>query len=511
MIFDGCGNLYVGGNITTSFDTSASNILYWSRSNSWSRLSPSGVRNNQNGTNGQVNAIAISGSTVYVGGAFTTVRDVSYVGLSSNYVSSWNTDTQRWTPLGGITSATNGLNNICYAMVYDNCFNLLYVGGNNFTKTSDATGYDLSANNIAAWNPKTRSWWALGSSIGNTNNGITSTRCNALAVTRDTQLYVGGLITVGNNIDRFVPTNNALVWNPSTYTFSVLGGNIKTGLNSFANAMILDSTNTKLYIGGQFTTMTDNLVLYNTNNNGVYDLISNRFNPLGDISFNGLNGIPNVFAMDIYKNILYVAGRFTKASDRTRSNIQCSNIVAYDISNNIWMDIDTPAWGGVNGEVLDMIMDSNSGLLYVVGAFTRVFDSSNTSFNANYMAVYNTINKKWGRLGSTDASNNGTNGIIRKIAFDSENYKLHVGGDFTTVYDISNNALNIRYIGTINTSTNRWSRFDNSRYSALNSNVNTLNYNNLTNDLFVFGNFTTVTNINPLNTYTIERFGTYYF
>ena len=512
LIFDGCGNLFVAGLISTAYDTSASNILYWTPANTWSRLVTDGVKNTQNGTNGQINSIAMVNNKLYIGGAFTTVNDVSFSGLTSNYVSSWDVDSQRWSPLGGTTSATNGLNNTCIAMVYDNCSNLLYIGGNNFTKVSDTTGYDLSANNIAAWNIKTNSWWPLGSSIGFANNGLSAgSKVNALSITKDRQLFIGGTIAGAADNLYNVTARNALIWNPSTYKFSVLGGYSKSGFNTYANAMILDSNNTNLYIGGQFTTMNDGFNEYNTNYNAVYNVSSTGLRLLGDFSNNGLNGIPNVFTMDTNRNILYIGGKFTKASDSSRINVFSPNFVAYDISNNIWLDIDTPSWGGVNGEVFDMIFDGNTGLIYVAGLFTNVYDSSNTNMKVNYMAVYNTNTKKWGRLGSPDASNNGTNGIIRKIAFDDRNNKLYVGGDFTTVYDSVNNTLNIRYIASLSLSTNTWSRFGSSRYNDLNANVVSINYSNISNDLFVFGNFTNVTSITPLNTYSIEKFATFYF
>ena len=94
---------------------------------------------------------------------------------------------------------------------------------------------------------------------------------------------------------------------------------------------------------------------------------------------------------------------------------------------------------------------------------------------------------------------------------DSFTTDLTISAQNSLVYDSSNNSLNIRYIASLSLANNRWLRFGNSRYNELNSTVNSLDYSNITNDLFVFGNFTTVTNINPLNTYTIEKFATYYF
>jgi hypothetical protein len=256
--------------------------------------------------------------------------------------------------------------------------------------------------------------------------------------------------------------------------------------------------------------MNDGFNQYNTNYNSVYNIAAASFKTFGDNNNNGLNGVPNVFVVDTNRNILYIGGKFTKASDANRANVFSPNFVAYDISSNVWLDIDTPAWGGVNAEVLDMKFDGNTGLIYVAGLFTNVFDSSNSNLSVNYMAVYNTNTKRWGRLGA-DSSNNGTNGIVRRIAFDDRNNKLHIGGDFTTVYDGSNGALIIRYIASLNFSTNTWSRFGSSRYNDLNANVTSMNYSNQSNELFVFGNFSTVTAINPLNTYSIEKFATFYF
>jgi hypothetical protein len=63
----------------------------------------------------------------------------------------------------------------------------------------------------------------------------------------------------------------------------------------------------------------------------------------------------------------------------------------------------------------------------------------------------------------------------------------------------------------MNFSTNTWLRLGSARYADLNANVVSMNYSNVLNDLYVFGNFTNVTSLNPLKTYNIENFATYYF
>ena len=77
-------NLYVGGQFTSAGGISASNVAKWD-GNTWSALG--------SGVNGSVGAVAVSGSDLYVAGAFTTAG-----GSNANYVAKWNGSA--WLPLG---------------------------------------------------------------------------------------------------------------------------------------------------------------------------------------------------------------------------------------------------------------------------------------------------------------------------------------------------------------------------------------------------------------------------
>jgi hypothetical protein len=148
--------VYVGGVFTNAGGVSANCIARWNGS-SWSALG-SGVSGVVNNT--WVNAIAVNGTNVYVGGRFTTAGS----GAASN-IAKWNGSS--WSALG------TGMNGYVDAIAVSG--SNVYVGGS-FTSAGGA-----SANRVAKWNGS--SWSALGSGV---NDGV-----YALAV-NGSDVYVGG-------------------------------------------------------------------------------------------------------------------------------------------------------------------------------------------------------------------------------------------------------------------------------------------------------------------------------
>ena len=86
------------------------------------------------GTSGEVYAIAVSGSDVYVGGDFTTAGGVA----NTRHIARWNGST--WSALG---AGTNGEVHAIAVSGSD-----VYVGGH-----FDSAG-GRAANNIAKWTPR---------------------------------------------------------------------------------------------------------------------------------------------------------------------------------------------------------------------------------------------------------------------------------------------------------------------------------------------------------------------
>lgn len=161
--------LYAGGSFTNvndpPFNFPVNHIAMWD-GNNWNPLG-SGVN-----ASGTVNAIAVSGNNVYIGGTFTTAG-----GVTANRVAVWNGAI--WSSLG--TGSANGLNGTVYAVAVNG--NNVYVGG------SFANAGTTVVRGIARWDGAT--WSGLGSGA----TGPSTAEIRALAVAGDGTLYCSGRFT----------------------------------------------------------------------------------------------------------------------------------------------------------------------------------------------------------------------------------------------------------------------------------------------------------------------------
>ncbi len=112
LALDGSGNLYAGGQFTTAGGVSVNHIARWN--GSWSALGAGTV-----GTNGNVYALAVSGSNIYAAGTFTTAGSAS-----ANNIAKWSGS--GWSALG------TGMNALVRALAMDGSGNL-YAGGSFIT------------------------------------------------------------------------------------------------------------------------------------------------------------------------------------------------------------------------------------------------------------------------------------------------------------------------------------------------------------------------------------------
>jgi hypothetical protein len=196
-------NLYAGGAFTTAGGVPANYIAKWDGS-AWSALG-SGM----GGGIPYVFALAVSGSNLYAGGGFTTAG-----GVTANGVAKWNGSA--WSALG------SGMDDWVGALAVSGTN--LYAGGN------FATAGGVAANHIAKWNGS--AWSALGLGM----NGAVY----ALAVS-DADLYAAGVFDKAGE----VTVNYIAKWDGSTW--SALG----SGMDDPVEALAVSGR--KVYAGGYFT------------------------------------------------------------------------------------------------------------------------------------------------------------------------------------------------------------------------------------------------------------------
>ncbi len=183
------------------------------------------------------------------------------------------------------------------------------------------------------------------------------------------------------------------------------------GVNNWIYAVVSDGAG-NIYVGGDFT------AAGTTPANRVAKWNGTTWSALGY----GLNAKVRALAWDSAHNLLYAGGLFQFAC----ANAECgllaplvNNIAKWDGAH--WLALSN----GVNGEV-DALALGNT--LYVGGVFTGYCNDGNCGapMPANHIAQWNGTN--WGAL---LAIANGVDNTVYALAWDSDNSRLYVGGDFT--------------------------------------------------------------------------------
>lgn len=227
-----------------------------------------------------------------------------------------------WNPLG--SGLTNGLNGNTYAVT---TFNGKVIFGGTFT-----TAGGINANNIAAYDPATDSWSALGSGIGG--------EVKALKVFNN-ELYAGGeFLSPGNNIAK---------WNGSSW--QSLGQGTDGGVNGFT------IFNNELVVAGHFDhaggNNAGNIARWNGSSWGTYST-----------GFSGSGG-PRVYAATVFSGNLVAVGRFDIGS---ANNVAKWNGSAWSSFNNNDFEDEVQAVEVFNNE------------LYVGGRFESVQGTANSKY-----------------------------------------------------------------------------------------------------------------------------------
>lgn len=298
-----------------------------------------------NGLDGNVKAIVVSGTDVYVGGEFTRAGPIA-----ANYIAKWNGSS--WSALGA------GVDFHVLALALQG--NTLYVGGR-FTSAGGST-----AHYIAQWNISGQTWSTLSSSG---REGVID-YVYALAIT-GTQVYVGGYFTRVGWPDG-PATDYFAVWNTGTITWTT----VNPGLKNYVNAVAVHGTD--VYVGGGFY----------PNGGSSFDGLA-RWDTAHD-QWSGISGASaNVYALAVSGDDLYVGGTFYP-----------QRIRRLNIANNTWVTTTGGVYGGGYGGIVYAIAVHADGDIYVGGDFTGA--GGRTQYN---LARYNPACDMWlpvGQQGMND-------------------------------------------------------------------------------------------------------------
>ncbi len=390
LISDGT-SIYIGGQFTTIGPIAASGIAKWDGAN-WSTLG-AGVQGFGIGLGRGVFKMAFDpGGRLVAAGNFNLVD-----GVGASHVAIW--DGNHWSALGAGTSKglTHSLGQV-YTLYANG--NTLYAGGY-FTEAGDR-----SVNHIAAWDGT--QWAAVGGGVSSssTSGFAPNVRC---FVSLAGDLYAAGSFANAGP----VPANNIARWDGASWW--PLGN----GPDSTVRALATDGT--LLYAGGPFTNV-DGLF-----SPGLAIWDGTAWASLGALSGGGRN----VAAIAVDGTDIYVGGSFTAIG-----GLSLVNIARWDGSQ--WY----PLGSGMNGSVTALAV--TNGVLYAGGGFT-----SAGGVPANGIAKWD--GASWTALGS------GVTGLASFVAVGGialRGNDIFVGGSFTNAG------------GVLATGVARW---DGSNWSALGS------------------------------------------
>jgi hypothetical protein len=220
--------VFVGGEFTSAGGVSANRVARFNtQTNTWSSLGTGSSNGVSGGILLAVNALAVVGNEVFVGGRFNSAG-----GVRANRVARFNTQTNTWSTLG--TGSSNGVNNEVSALAVVG--NEVVVGGS-FTSAGG-----VRANRVARFNTQTNTWSTLGTGSSNGVNDYVY----ALAVVGN-EVVVGGSFTSAGG----VRANNVARFNTQTNTWSSLGTGSSNGVNNVVGALAV--VGNEVVVGGLFT------------------------------------------------------------------------------------------------------------------------------------------------------------------------------------------------------------------------------------------------------------------
>jgi hypothetical protein len=380
------GNLvYVGGEFTTMGGQERSSLaaidVATGSATDWNPT-PSPYRSNLHST---VCAIIVSNNTVYVGGEFNTIG-----GQERNNLAALNITT------GEANSWSPNPNNSVKALAIMG--NTLYAGGN-FTFIGGQSRYRLAAldattGQLSSWNP-----FAEDTVLYNRSDRIL---VNTLSLLGE-NIFVGGNFTsIGGVCRNYLASLDATTGQPTSWN---------PNLNGIVKTLVL--SNKKLYVGGSFTSIGGQ----SRSRLAAIDITSGQVTPWNPIVNDQIN------TCAISNQLIYIGGFFTSVGGQSRSRLAAIDITSGQV---------TPWNPDANNVVNTLVLHDNR--FYVGGHFT-IIDGQ----NRNYLAAIDIASGQLTPLNPNVSDMNGWHSYIDAMIINDD--KLYVGGNFTIIDGQNRNYL----------------------------------------------------------------------
>jgi hypothetical protein len=399
-------NIYIGGLFLSLVNTDGSTtgsacISKWNGT-VWESLG--------SGANSYVLAIAIHGTDVYIGGAFSAVSNIDNPNVEFTYgIAKWNGST--WQSLGGGTNGTVR----ALALSGSN----LYVAGL-FTVALNLNGIPVPfTNGVAKWNGT--SWESLGRSV--------NLSAYAIAVS-NSNIYLGGLFRFATNIDNSkIYSNYITKWNGTNWE------SLRSGLNGQVNALLVSGSN--ILIGGNFDY---------AGNNAYEDFLANKIVQISTTYVSPPLQIPsppiNLSSIPFEFNILntYDPTGYRVTINFTEGNNNEFPILNYEYSlaeMGQFTEFDPPT-GSITSIELQNLDDNRAYTIQL-----RALNEKGGSIPAQYTFIIPSVSLLYENTPITDTLSFITSGAAQTILTIPSKYALvHVFGQMTAG---TSSGLELRY------------------------------------------------------------------
>jgi trimeric autotransporter adhesin len=377
--------LYIGGNFTTVNGVTYNRLAALSTADG---TSISAFNPNVSGlTDSQVYALALSpdNSIVYFGGIFNSVGGGTYTRVAAVQASD-----------GAVVSAFNpNANNIVLGMALSPDGGTLYLSGM-FTSIGGDTAYQA----LAAVNTST------GAVVPSFNPKLTT--AETLSISADGSL----LYTIPSySIGGYLRNNLAAINTAGTEILS-----FNPNMNATVNSLTLSPDQSRVYAGGSFTTVGgttyNRLVALNPSTGAAIS----SFNP-------NINSTVSALVVSSEGGTVYAGGAFT-----TVGGVAYNRLAAVSASDGTAVSAFNPNMGG---SVNALALSSNDATLYAGGAFTTV-----GGITRNRLVALDTSNGT-----SSTSFNPDMNNTVSALVLSPDNTRLYAGGIFTTVGGSTYNRL----------------------------------------------------------------------